>query len=185
MKAIVNVDKNWGIGIGNSLLNHLSPDMKFFEAKTGKEAIAIVENEDVHLILLDIMMPVMDGITAAAKIRETSNVPIIFLSAKSEDSDKILGLNIGADDYITKPYSVRELMARVKANLRRNISEAFALSEDESNIIKMGRLVINSERYEVTKDGNPIDLTRREFELLEYLAKKPEKTSISSFFACV
>ncbi len=146
------------------------------QAFDGEEGLKLSKEEDFDLVLLDVMLPKMDGFQVLRELRTyKKSIPILLVTAREDEIDKVLGLELGADDYITKPYSVRELMARVKANLRRNISEAFALSEDESNIIKMGRLVINSERYEVTKDGNPIDLTRREFELLEYLAKKPEK----------
>ena len=146
------------------------------QAFDGEEGLKLSKEEDFDLVLLDVMLPKMDGFQVLRELRTyKKSIPILLVTAREDEIDKVLGLELGADDYITKPYSVRELMARVKANLRRNISEAFALAEDESNIIKMGRLVINSERYEVTKDGNPIDLTRREFELLEYLAKKPEK----------
>lgn len=146
------------------------------QAFDGEEGLKLSKEEDFDLVLLDVMLPKMDGFQVLRELRTyKKSIPILLVTAREDEIDKVLGLELGADDYITKPYSVRELMARVKANLRRNISEAFASSEDESKIIKMGRLVINSERYEVTKDGNPIDLTRREFELLEYLAKKPEK----------
>ena len=150
-----------------------SPDMKFFEAKTGREAIEIVENEDIHLILLDIMMPVMDGITAAARIRERSNVPIIFLSAKSEDSDKILGLNIGADDYITKPFSIREVLARVKANMRRFAGDT---KEEAQDIVVVAKdFIINTTKYEAVKNGVTLDLTLREYELLKFLVTQPNR----------
>ncbi len=146
------------------------------QAFDGEEGLKLAKEEDFDLVLLDVMLPKMDGFQVLRELRTyKKSIPILLVTAREDEIDKVLGLELGADDYITKPYSVRELMARVKANLRRNISEAFTSNEDESNIIKMGRLVINSERYEVTKDGNPIDLTRREFELLEYLAKKPEK----------
>lgn len=146
------------------------------QAFDGEEGLKLSKEEDFDLVLLDVMLPKMDGFQVLRELRTyKKSIPILLVTAREDEIDKVLGLELGADDYITKPYSVRELMARVKANLRRNISEAFTSNEDESNIIKMGRLVINSERYEVTKDGNPIDLTRREFELLEYLAKKPEK----------
>lgn len=146
------------------------------QAFDGEEGLKYAKEEDFDLVLLDVMLPKMDGFQVLRELRVVKkNIPILLVTAREDEIDKVLGLELGADDYITKPYSVRELMARVKANLRRNISEAFTQIEDDSNIIKMGRLHINSERYEVTKDGNPIDLTRREFELLEFLAKKPEK----------
>ena len=146
------------------------------QAFDGEEGLNLAKGEDFDLVLLDVMLPKMDGFQVLRELRAVKkNIPILLVTAREDEIDKVLGLELGADDYITKPYSVRELIARVKANLRRNISEAFTAETDNSNIIKMGRLIINSERYEVTKDGNPIDLTRREFELLEYLAKKPEK----------
>ena len=146
------------------------------QAFDGEEGLNLAKSEDFDLVLLDVMLPKMDGFQVLRELRVVKkHIPILLVTAREDEIDKVLGLELGADDYITKPYSVRELIARVKANLRRNISEAFTSSDNDSNVIKMGRLIINSERYEVTKDGNPIDLTRREFELLEYLAKKPEK----------
>ncbi len=146
------------------------------QAFDGEEGLSLAKAEDFDLVLLDVMLPKMDGFQVLRELRTVKkNIPILLVTAREDEIDKVLGLELGADDYITKPYSVRELIARIKANLRRTVSEAFAASSDESGIIKMGRLIINSERYEVTKDGNPIDLTRREFELLEFLAKKPEK----------
>ncbi len=146
------------------------------QAFDGEEGLNLAKSEDFDLVLLDVMLPKMDGFQVLRELRAVKkSIPILLVTAREDEIDKVLGLELGADDYITKPYSVRELIARIKANLRRTVSEAFASSQDESGIIKMGRLVINSERYEVTKDGAPIDLTRREFELLEFLAKKPEK----------
>ena len=146
------------------------------QAFDGEGGLSLAKAEDFDLVLLDVMLPKMDGFQVLRELRTVKkNIPILLVTAREDEIDKVLGLELGADDYITKPYSVRELIARIKANLRRTVSEAFAASSDESGIIKMGRLIINSERYEVTKDGNPIDLTRREFELLEFLAKKPEK----------
>ncbi|MBE7020411.1 MAG: response regulator transcription factor [Ruminococcaceae bacterium] len=145
------------------------------QAFDGEEGLNLAKAEDFDLVLLDVMLPKMDGFQVLRELRAVKkSIPILLVTAREDEIDKVLGLELGADDYITKPYSVRELIARIKANLRRTVSEAF-ISNDETGIIKMGRLVINSERYEVTKDGNPIDLTRREFELLEFLAKKPEK----------
>lgn len=138
-------------------------------AYNGKEALSVAAREDVHLILMDIMMPVMDGLTAMAQLRQTSNVPVILLTAKGEDTDKVLGLNVGADDYITKPFSVRELMARVKAHIRRValIRQSAGNQEDR---LDFGRLVIHKESAQATKDGERLELTQREFELLTYLA---------------
>ena len=146
------------------------------QAFDGEEGLSLAKKEDFDLVLLDVMLPKMDGFQVLRELRSVKkNIPILLVTAREDEIDKVLGLELGADDYITKPYSVRELIARVKANLRRTISETFTNDEENSNIIKMGRLIINSERYEVTKDSKPIDLTRREFELLEFLAKKPEK----------
>ena len=139
------------------------------KAADGEEGVKMAMEENPDLILLDIMMPKMDGYEACKKIREKKNTPIIMLTARAEELDKVLGLELGADDYVTKPFGVRELMARVKANLRKTVyrEEPAAVAEEkpvaEGNF---GRLDINAERYEVRKDGNPLDLTLREFELL-------------------
>ncbi len=127
------------------------------------------------LILLDVMLPKMDGFEVCRRVREKSSVPIIMLTAREEEVDKVLGLELGADDYITKPFSIRELTARVKANLRRSSTDASAHTRDSTNTIVSGDLVINIERYEVEKRGKVIDITVREFELLKFLAQQPEK----------
>ncbi len=127
------------------------------------------------LILLDVMLPKMDGFEVCRRVREKSSVPIIMLTAREEEVDKVLGLELGADDYITKPFSIRELTARVKANLRRSSTDAPAHTRDSTNTIVSGELVINIERYEVEKRGKVIDITVREFELLKFLAQQPEK----------
>ncbi len=127
------------------------------------------------LILLDVMLPKMDGFEVCRRVREKSSVPIIMLTAREEEVDKVLGLELGADDYITKPFSIRELTARVKANLRRSSTDAPAHTRDSANTIVSGDLVINIERYEVEKRGKVIDITVREFELLKFLAQQPEK----------
>ncbi len=127
------------------------------------------------LILLDVMLPKMDGFEVCRRVREKSSVPIIMLTAREEEVDKVLGLELGADDYITKPFSIRELTARVKANLRRSSTDAPAHTRDSTNTIVSGDLVINIERYEVEKRGKVIDITVREFELLKFLAQQPEK----------
>ena len=142
------------------------------KAYDGQEAIRAAETHEVHLILMDIMMPELDGIRATARLREGSNVPIILLTAKSEDTDKILGLNIGADDYITKPFSMRELLARVKANIRRTEMRM----DGGSSVMDTGSgLVVNTDTYQVTKSGKAVDLTQREYELLTFLASHPGK----------
>ena len=147
-----------------------------FDGTKGLE-MALTENPD--LILLDVMLPGMDGFEVCRKIRDRSDVPIIMLTAREDEVDKVLGLELGADDYITKPYSVRELTARVKANLRRSVLTADSLetkpaAPDDSTIVS-GDLTINVERYEVTKNGAVIDITLREFELLKFLAMQPDR----------
>lgn len=148
------------------------------EANDGEEAIKIANEQKPDLILLDIMLPKIDGLTVCKKLRHTLNVPILILSAKDEEIDKILGLELGADDYITKPFSVRELMARVKANLRKAEAktqpvENLQENKKENVIIEVGDLNINIEKFEVKVRGKVIDLTLREFEVLKYLANQP------------
>ncbi|MFU2362638.1 MAG: response regulator [Clostridiales bacterium] len=148
------------------------------EANDGEEAIKIATEKKPDLILLDIMLPKVDGLTVCKKLRHTLNVPILILSAKDEEIDKILGLELGADDYITKPFSVRELMARVKANLRKaeiqvQSTDAIEEPKNESILIEVGELSINIEKFEVKVRGKVIDLTLREFEVLKYLANQP------------
>lgn len=147
--------------------------LEAYDGATGLE-LALSKNPD--LILLDVMLPRMDGFEVCRKIREKSSVPIIMLTAREEEVDKVLGLELGADDYMTKPFSVRELTARVKANLRRTvIDKESESSHDSVNIITSGNLVINMERYEVKKRDVVVDITLREFELLKFLALQPEK----------
>lgn len=141
---------------------------------TGLE-MALTENPD--LILLDVMLPGLDGWEVCKKVREHSQVPIIMLTAREDEVDKVLGLELGADDYITKPYSMRELAARVKANLRRSAAVPVTKEAEPENhdTIISGELAINVERYEVSKNGQTIDITLREFELLKFLAMQPDK----------
>ena len=142
----------------------------------GEDAVRLAHDDSIDLILLDVMLPELDGWEVCKRIRAQSNVPIIMLTAREDEVDKILGLELGADDYITKPYSVRELTARVKANLRRSNFENTPPSNPENqNVITSGELTINIERYEVSKAGKVIDITLREFELLKFLAMQPEK----------
>lgn len=138
---------------------------------TGKEAIEIVEKNDVHLIIMDIMMPEMDGIKATTKIREIKNIPVIMLSAKSEETDIILGLNMGADDYISKPFNPLELIARVKSHLRRYTALGGASEMEKDNIYSAGNLMIDDERKEVTVDGELVKLTPVEYKILLLLTK--------------
>ncbi len=160
--------------IVNALKIYLSdPDYRIFTAYNGQEALDMMEKEEIHLILLDIMMPVMDGITAMAKIREKSNIPIILLTAKSEDTDKILGLNVGADDYITKPFNPMEVSARVRSQLRRYLRLGSHATEPES--IKIGGIELNDKRKEVLLDGEEVSLTPKEYEILKLLMNEPGK----------
>lgn len=145
------------------------------KAYDGLQAIEIMKKEEVHLILLDIMMPNLDGIRATRKIRETSSVPIIMLSAKTEDVDKILGLNIGADDYITKPFNPLELIARVKSQLRRYTQLGNLATEEKEAVYVCGGLVVNDDLKTVTVDGEPVKLTPIEYNILVLLIKNQGK----------
>ena len=145
------------------------------KAYDGLQAIEIMKKEEVHLILLDIMMPNLDGIRATRKIRETSSVPSIMLSAKSEDVDKILGLNIGADDYITKPFNPLELIARVKSQLRRYTQLGNLATEEKEAVYVCGGLVVNDDLKTVTVDGEPVKLTPIEYNILVLLIKNQGK----------
>lgn len=136
-------------------------------AYDGEEGLNIALEENVDLILLDVMLPKMEGFDVLKKVREKKSVPILMLTAREEEVDKILGLEWGADDYITKPFSMRELLARVKANLRRSISD---VESGEKDVLSFGSLTINTVRYEVMKNSVVIDLTLREFELLKFMA---------------
>lgn len=139
------------------------------KAYNGIEAVEAVRSEDIHLIVIDIMMPEMDGIRATRMIREISSVPVIFLSAKSEDADKILGLDIGADDYVTKPFSPLELVARVKSQLRRYTQLGTIAESSDDKIIRSGGLEINDSAKQVIVDGEEIKLTPIEYDILLYL----------------
>lgn len=143
-------------------------------AYDGKEGVEKASAFQPDLILLDIMLPVMDGFSVCKKVRETSNVPILMLTAKEEELDKVLGLELGADDYITKPFSMRELIARIKANIRR-VDLLINNAEVPSNIQSFGNLTIDMNRYEANKNGQTLELTLREFELLKYLAERENK----------
>ena len=149
------------------------------EANDGEEGIKLALEKKPDLVLLDIMLPRIDGLSVCKRIRQSLNVPILMLSAKDEEIDKILGLELGADDYVTKPFSVRELMARVKANLRKmdiaseNNVDIKQEEEQEANTISVGDLVLNLDKFEVKVRGEVVDLTLREFEVLKYLAKQP------------
>ena len=144
-----------------------------YEAGNGREALECLAKEDIHLVLMDIMMPEMDGITAMVKIREHSNVPVILLTAKSEDTDKILGLNIGADDYVTKPFNPVELQARVKSQLRRYMQLGGGSVRKE--VLTMGGIELDDRTKEVTLDGDKVSLTRTEYDILKMLMENPGK----------
>ena len=153
------------------------------EANDGKTAIEIAFEQKPDLVLLDLMLPKVDGLTVCKKIRNSLNIPIIMISARTEEIDKILGLELGADDYITKPFSVRELVARVKANLRKaeinsvnsiqKFDESLPRKEEKDKTIEIGEIFINLDKFEVKVRNKPIDLTLREFEVLRYLANQP------------
>lgn len=145
------------------------------EAYDGIEAVEILKKESVDLLIMDIMMPRMDGIRATLKIREKHNIPIIILSAKSEDADKILGLNIGADDYITKPFNPLELVARVKSHLRRYMQLGSTTIKESEAIYTVGGLAINDDLKEVTVDGEQVKLTPIEYNILLLLVKHQGK----------
>ena len=144
-----------------------------FEAYNGKEAIKVLEQEEIHLVLMDVMMPEMDGITAMVKIREFSNVPVILLTAKSEDTDKILGLTVGADDYITKPFNPVELQARVKSALRRYMQLGGGVMK--TNTLSIGPIELEDRTKEVTLDGEKVLLTPTEYDILKLLMENPGK----------
>ena len=150
---------------------YLSQDgYKIYKAYDGEQAIQILDKEDIHLLIMDIMMPRLDGIRATLKIREYSSIPIIILSAKSEDTDKILGLNIGADDYICKPFNPLELVARVKSNLRRYTSLGSLTGENKA-IYQVGGLILNDDTKQVTVDDEPVKMTPIEYNILLLLMK--------------
>lgn len=150
---------------------YLSQDgYRIFKAYDGEQAIEMLKKEDIQLLIMDIMMPKLDGIRATLKIREYSSIPIIMLSAKSEDTDKILGLNIGADDYITKPFNPLELTARVKSNLRRYTSLG-SLNTENKAIYQVGGLVINDDTKQVSVDDEPVKMTPIEYNILLLLVK--------------
>lgn len=160
--------------IVNALKIYLAPEgYTLLEAYNGADAVKLARENDVHLILLDIMMPGMDGITATSKIREFSNVPIILLTAKSETEDKVLGLNVGADDYITKPFAPVEVLARVKSQLRRFSS--LGNRTEDSNLITLGGIVLDDRTKQVTVEGEPVSLTPTEYAILKLLMSSPGK----------
>lgn len=144
-----------------------------YTAHTGREALDVLQDKDIHLVLLDIMMPEMDGISALTALREYSNVPVILLTAKSEDTDKVLGLNIGADDYVTKPFNPVEVVARVRSQLRRYMQLGGGQAPEESSICTVGNIVLDDRAKEVFADGEKVNLTPTEYEILKLLMQSP------------
>lgn len=142
-----------------------------FPAYDGTEALDLLRREDIHLVLLDIMMPKLDGIAALTRLREASNVPVILLTAKSEDTDKIQGLNLGADDYVTKPFNPVEVLARVKSQLRRYLQLGGGTVRPTA--LRLGGIVLDDRTKEVTLDGDPVSLTPREYDILHLLMGSP------------
>lgn len=158
--------------IVNALKIYLSdPDYRLFEAFNGREALAVMGSEDIHLVLMDIMMPEMDGLSAMVKIRERSNVPVILITAKSEDSDKILGLNVGADDYITKPFNPVEVAARVRSALRRYMQ--LGAGKLRPTTLSVGPVELDDSAKVVCVDGEAVSLTPTEYEILKLLMQNP------------
>ena len=152
-----------------------SQGYEVFQAADGVEGLEVIEKEDIHLAIVDIMMPRMDGISMVVKLREKYDFPVIFLSAKSEEVDKIMGLNMGADDYVTKPFTPMELLARVNSQLRRyrRFMERLGDKEENSRIHTIGGLEINEDNVEVIVDGEPVKMTPIEYKILLLLMKNP------------
>ncbi len=152
-----------------------SQGYEVFQVADGVEGLEVIEKEDIHLAIVDIMMPRMDGISMVVKLREKYDFPVIFLSAKSEEVDKIMGLNMGADDYVTKPFTPMELLARVNSQLRRyrRFMERLGDKEENSRIHTIGGLEINEDNVEVTVDGEPVKMTPIEYKILLLLMKNP------------
>lgn len=164
---LVDDDKD----IVDSMEIHLKNEgLDVYKAYDGIQALEILVEEEIHIIIMDIMMPKMDGLSATLKIREKKNIPIILVSAKTQDTDKIIGLNMGADDYITKPFNPLELVARVKSNLRRYIKLGNFMEEDVEEL-KHGELILDNASKEATVDGEPVKLTPIEYKILELLLK--------------
>lgn len=162
--------------IVNALKIYLtSPDYILHTAFNGREALDIIRNQQIDLLLLDIMMPEMDGIETITRLRESYNLPVILLTAKSEDTDKILGLNLGADDYITKPFNPMEVLARVRSQLRRYTQLGSAVSTAPEKVLRIGNIALNDTEKSVTVDGDPVALTPTEYAILFFLMQSPHK----------
>ena len=160
--------------IVNALKIYLNDSQyQFFDAYNGKQALEIIESNEIHLVLLDIMMPVMDGIETLTKLRQFSNIPVIFLTAKSEEVDMIMGLNMGADDYITKPFRPMEVTARVKSHLRRFLQ--LGAGDIKPETLRIGGVELNDKAKQVLVDGENISLTPTEYEILKLLMEHPNE----------
>lgn len=146
-------------------------DYHLFEAYNGRQALEVIEKEELHLILLDIMMPELDGIQVLTQMRRTKNIPVIFLTAKGEDTDKILGLNLGADDYVTKPFNPVELLARVKSQLRRYMELGAGAMKKDS--LQVGDIQLDDRAKKVALAGEPVSLTPKEYGILKFLMEHP------------
>ena len=172
--------------IVNALKKYLAPEgYRLFEAYNGSQAVSIARQEDIHLILLDIMMPEMNGLTATTRIREFSNVPIILLTAKSETEDKVLGLNVGADDYITKPFVPAEVIARIRSHLRRYATLG-SRTDDSGTDLVIGNILLNDRTKTVTVEGEAVNLTPTEYSILRLLMQNPGKVySTKALYASV
>lgn len=173
-QTVLIVDDDYDIC--NALKIYLSQQpYRLLEAHNGKEALDVISKEHVDLVLMDIMMPVMDGIQATVKLRETSNIPVILLTAKSEDADKVLGLNIGADDYVTKPFNPIEVMARINSQLRRytRLGGKEESNEEEDGILTIGNIDLDDSKKCVYRDGNEVKLTPVEYGILKLLMENP------------
>ena len=173
---IVDDEKNIVDIVAYNLKKEGYQPIKAYDGETG---LALALSEDPGLILLDIMMPGLDGYEVCSRIRKKSQVPIIMLTARVEEVDKVMGFELGADDYVTKPFGVRELIARVKANLRRKgtieTTDSKTSGGKSEKVLTFGNLTINPDLYEVRRDGEPIELTRREFELVKYMATQNDQ----------
>ncbi len=167
---VVEDDKEILDGVGIYLKNQ---GYKVYKALNGREGLKILEEEEIHLAIVDIMMPVMDGITMTMKLREKYDIPVIMLSAKSEEFDKVTGLNIGADDYVTKPFAPMELLARVNSQLRRYSRYMKMADRQEGHLYTIGGLELNEDTVQVSVDGEPVSLTPLEFKILALLMRNP------------
>ncbi|HHU71978.1 MAG TPA: response regulator transcription factor [Clostridiales bacterium] len=167
---VVEDDKEILDGIGIYLKNQ---GYTVFKASNGIEGLEIIEKEEIHLAIVDLMMPRMDGLTMTMKLREKHEFPVIILTAKSEEIDKVNGLNIGADDYVTKPFAPMELLARVNSQLRRYSKFHGMTQREEDNVYVIGGLELNEDTVQVTVDGNPVKMTPLEFKILALLMKHP------------